>query len=363
MYALVYQGPGNKAWLEVPDPLLEDDTDAVVRIDAVTVCGTDLHILKGDAPEVAEGTILGHEAVGTIEEVGVGVKGLHPGDRVLISCITSCGRCEYCRAARFGQCTGGGGWILGHTIDGVQAERARIPFADTSTYLLPAGVSDESVLMLADVGPTGYEVGVLNGQVTPGDSVVVVGAGPIGLSAVAAARLFSPALVIAVDPVASRRAAALRFGAHLALTPEEATVEQIRALTDGLGVHVAIEAVGIPATFELCTTLLRPGGRLANVGVHGAPAQFHLEQLWIRDITVTTGLVDTYSTSTLLRLLSRGQLDLDRFITHRFSMDEFLDAYATFSNAEGTDALKVVVTRTADLSAGGGPHTMGEERR
>lgn len=350
MRALVYRGPGRTSWGEVPDPAVKEDTDAVVRVDAATICGTDLHILNGDVPEVAQGTVLGHEAVGTVEQVGGAVKGLTPGDRVLVSCISSCGRCEYCRNARFGQCIGGGGWILGHTIDGVQAERARIPFADTSTHRIPSGLSDEEVLMLSDIGPTGYEVGVLNGRVAPGESVVIVGAGPIGLAAVASARLFSPALVIVVDPARYRRGAALRFGADLALTPQEATVERIRELTDGLGAHVAIEAVGSPVTFELCAALLRPGGHLANVGVHGEPAQLHLEQLWIRDVTVTTGLVDTSSTPTLLRLLSSGQLDLGRFVTHRFTMDQFLEAYATFAEAASTDALKVVVTSPAGVS-------------
>ncbi|HET8600976.1 MAG TPA: zinc-dependent alcohol dehydrogenase family protein [Segeticoccus sp.] len=346
MKAMVYQGPGKRDWQEVADPTLRDDTDAIVRVDAVTICGTDLHILKGDVPEVREGTVLGHEAVGTVEQVGSGVKSVRPGDRVLVSCISSCGRCEFCRRARYGQCTGGGGWILGHTTDGVQAEQARVPFADTSTYQVPAGVSDEEVLMLADIGPTAYEVGVLNAGVTPGESVVVVGAGPIGLAAVMAARLFSPAHVIVVDPATSRREAALRFGADAALDPAEADVARLRELTDGRGLDVAIEAVGIPETFEQCAALLRPGGRLANVGVHGAPAQLHLERLWIRDITVTTGLVDTYSMPTLLRLLARRQIDLRPFVTHRFGLDDFEQAYATFGDAARTEALKVVLSRS-----------------
>ncbi len=344
MHALVYHGPGRKAWEEVPKPALLDDTDAIVRVDATTICGTDLHILKGDVPEVTDGRILGHEAVGTVEGVGSSVKALRVGDRVLVSCITACATCRFCRQARYGQCTGGGGWILGHLIDGTQAEYVRVPFAATSTHPVPAGVADEEILMMADILPTGYEIGVVNGRVQPGDVVAVVGTGPIGLSAIMGARLFSPSHIVAIDLADGRLDAAKQFGADVIVNNgREDPLEVIRTLTGGLGADVAIEAVGVPATFELATTLVRPGGHIANIGVHGQPATLHLEQLWSRNVTITTGLVDTYSTPTLLRLLGHG-LDAGRFATHHFPMHEFESAYDTFARAANIGALKVVLS-------------------
>jgi alcohol dehydrogenase len=348
MRALVYHGPGQKSWQEAPKPEIMDNTDAIVRVDAVTICGTDLHILKGDVPAVTDGRVLGHEAVGTVETVGSGVKTVKPGDRVLVSCITACGTCRFCREARYGQCLGGGGWILGHKIDGTQAEYVRVPFADTSTYPMPAGVSDEEILMLADILPTGYEVGVLNGGVRPGDVVAVVGSGPIGLASIMGARLYSPSHVIAIDIADSRLEAAKQFGSDVTINnAREDPADVIFPLTDGLGVDVAIEAVGVPATFELAVKLARPGGRIANIGVHGEPATLHLEEQWIRDITVTTGLVDTYSTATLMRLITSHHLDAGRFITHHFVLDQFTDAYDVFARAGETGALKVVLNRAA----------------
>ena len=345
MKAIVYHGPGQVAWEEVPKPEVQVDTDAIVRVDAVTICGTDLHILKGDVPAVTDGRILGHEAVGTVEQVGASVKNVKPGDRVLVSCITACGSCRFCREGRYGQCLGGGGWILGHKIDGTQAEYVRVPFADTSTYPAPAGISDDELLMLADILPTGFEVGTLNGEVGPGDVVVVVGAGPIGLAAIMTARLYSPAHVVAIDMVDSRLEAAKQFGADTIVNNGVDDPERVVAeLTNGLGADVAIEAVGVPETFELCAALIRPGGRVANVGVHGAPVTLHLEDLWSRDVTITTGLVDTKSTPTLLRLIISHQLDSSRFVTHHFVMDQFLDAYDVFARAGDTGALKVVIT-------------------
>ena len=346
MKALVYHGPGAKSWDEVPDPKLLADTDAIVRVVATTICGTDLHILKGDTPEVTEGRILGHEAVGVIEQIGTGVKTRSVGDRVLVSCISACGVCRFCHEGHYGQCLGGGGWILGHLIDGTQAELVRVPFADNSTYLVPKGASDEEILMLADILPTGYEVGVLNGHVQPGDTVAVVGAGPIGLSAITGAKLFSPANIIAIDLTESRLEAAKRFGADLTFNnSRQDAVAYVQSLTDGLGVDVAIEAVGVPATFELCTALVRPGGRVANIGVHGASATLHLESLWIRDITITTGLVDTYATPTLLKLVASRQIDASHFVTHHFALEDVLTAYDVFARAADTGALKVVLTR------------------
>jgi alcohol dehydrogenase len=347
MRAVVYHGPGQKAWEEVAKPSIVAETDAVVRVDAVTICGTDLHILKGDVPAVTPGRILGHEAVGTIESVGSGVKTRKPGDRVLVSCITACGTCRFCRQGSYGQCIGGGGWILGHKINGTQAEYVRVPFADTSTHLAPPGVSDVQLLMLADILPTGYEVGVLNGHVAPGDVVAVVGAGPIGLAVMLGARLYSPSHVVAIDLADSRLEAAKQFGADVTINNgREDALEIVRQLTDGLGADVTVEAVGVPATFELATALVRPGGHVANVGVHGVPAQLHLEELWIKNVTITTGLVDTYSTPTLLRLAQSEQIGVDKFVTHHFRLDEFDKAYDVFSQAADTGALKVALTRS-----------------
>lgn len=343
MKALVYNGPGQRSWREMPEPVIQDPEDAIVRVDAVTICGTDLHILKGDVPTVDQGRILGHEAVGTIIEVGDGVRGVTPGDRVLVSCITSCGRCEYCRMGRYGQCLGGGGWILGHLIDGTQAEQVRVPFADRSVYKLPDNVSNESALLLADILPTSYEVGTLAGQVSPGDTVVIVGAGPIGLAAITTSRLFSPSSVIVIESAPARQKAALDHGADLVFGPDDDVVATIKELTGGLGADVAIEAVGVPATFELCTQVIRPCGRVANVGVHGAPATLHLEELWIKDVTITTGLVDTSSTPRLLSMLAAGRLAMPGLITHRYGLHEMQDAYDVFSRAGETGALKVAL--------------------
>lgn len=343
MKALVYNGPGSRTWKEVADPVIQDPEDAIVRVDAVTICGTDLHILKGDVPTVDKGRILGHEAVGTIQKVGSAVTDLKPGDRVLISCISSCGRCRYCREGRYGQCLGGGGWILGHTIDGTQAELVRVPFASRSTYVLPENVSDERALMLADIFPTSYEVGVLNGCVTPGDTVVIVGAGPIGLAAITTCRLMSPLHIVVVDPAESRRDAARLAGASVTMSPDEDVETAVLALTEELGADVAIEAVGTPGTFELCTRLIRPGGHVANIGVHGSPVTLHLEDLWIKDVTITTGLVDTSSTGLLLKLLQSDLLRMPDLITHRFGLDEMQEAYDVFSRPAETGAMKVAM--------------------
>jgi alcohol dehydrogenase len=353
MKALVYHGPGMRNWDDVPDPVLQADGDVLVKLSSSTICGTDLHILKGDVPETKPGTILGHEGVGTIVEKGRGVTTVDIGDRVLVSCITSCGRCRFCKEARYGLCTGGGGWILGHLIDGLQAELARVPFADTSVYKVPDELSDEQVLFLADILPTAYEVGVIAGGVQPGDTVAVVGAGPIGLATIMTAKLLTPGTIVAIDLAESRLRKALDFGADVTIdNGKEDAVARVMELTDGLGADVAIEAVGVPGTFELCTELIRPGGRVANVGVHGHPATLHLEKLWIRDVTITTGLVDTSTTERLMKLIAEGRLDPLPFATHRFPLDSVMEAYDTFAAAAETDALKVVLEAEPVAPAG-----------
>jgi len=351
MKALVYHGPGSKNWEEVPDPEILQPTDVIVQVDTTTICGTDLHILKGDVPAVTPGRILGHEGVGTVIELGAAVRTLAIGDRVIISCISACGACSYCHAGLYAHCladegASGIGWIFGHLIDGTQAEYVRVPFADNSLYTVPDGVSDEAAVMLSDIIPTSFEIGVRYGRVKPGDTVAVVGSGPIGLAAMMTSHLYGAARVIALDLDANRLDQARSFGATDTV---ESTApdwkEQVLAMTDGLGVDVAIEAVGIPATFEACTQIVRPGGSVANIGVHGAPAQLALDELWIKDIAITMGLVSTNSTPMLLKLVAQHQLAAERFGTHHFALDEILDAYETFGNAAETKALKVVIRR------------------
>jgi alcohol dehydrogenase len=355
MKALVYHGPGQRGWDTVDDPTIIDQTDIVVQIDTSTICGSDLHILKGDVPETTPGTVLGHEAVGTVQEVGASVSTVAVGDRVLLSCISSCGRCRFCRESRYGQCLGGGGWIFGHTINGLQAEYARVPFAENSVYKIPEGLSDEQVLFLSDILPTAYEVGVLNGKVAPGDVVAVVGAGPIGLAAILTASLYTPGRIVAIDLADGRLESARRFGADVTINNgREDALEQIMELTDGLGADVAFEAVGVPDTFELATDLIRPGGRVANIGVHGHSATLHLERLWTRDVTITTGLVDTRTIPQLMMLVASGRLDPTVFATHHVSLEDTMSAYDTFADAANTGALKVVLEggdgqRSSDL--------------
>jgi alcohol dehydrogenase len=358
MKALVYHGPGQRGWDSVDDPTIVDPTDAVVRIDTSTICGTDLHILKGDVPETTPGTVLGHEAVGTVQQVGAGVTTVTAGDRVLMSCVSACGRCRYCKEARYGQCLGGGGWIFGHLINGLQAEYARVPFADNSVYKVPEQLTDEQVLFLADILPTSFEVGVLNGMVSPGDVVAIVGAGPIGLAAILTARLYTPGRIVAIDLADSRLDSASRFGADTTINNgSEDAVARVMELTDGLGADAAFEAVGVPQTFELAAELIRPGGRVANIGVHGQSAQLHLEKLWIRDVTITTGLVDTFSIPQLMRLISSGRLDPSLFATHRFPLDDTMGAYDVFADAAHTGALKVVLEGPNSNSS-----SVGDER-
>jgi alcohol dehydrogenase len=349
MKALVYHGPGQRSWDTVDDPKLVEPTDIVVRIDTTTICGTDLHILKGDVPAVTDGRVLGHEAVGTVVEIGSAVSALAVGDRVIVPAITSCGRCANCKRAMPSHClaTGGIGWIFGHLIDGTQAEYTRVPYAETSVHKVPEGVTDQQVLFLTDILPTGYEVGVRNGGVRPGDVVVVVGAGPVGLAAIQTAGLAGAASVIAVDLADSRLEHARRFGADHVLNGGAGDVEaQIAALTtDGLGADVAIEAVGVPQTFDLCTRVVRPGGVVANIGVHGAPTTLHLEELWIKNITITTGLVDGTTVPMLLQLVRSGKVAGELFGTHEFKLHDMMSAYETVANAAATNALKVVIKR------------------
>lgn len=344
MKALVYHGPGNKSFEEKPKPEIKAPTDAIVKILKTTICGTDLHILKGDVPEVTDGRILGHEGVGVIEATGSNVANFKIGDHVLISCITSCGKCEYCRKGMYSHCENGG-WILGHLIDGTQAEYVRIPYADTSLYHIPEGANEEALVMLSDILPTGYECGVLNGQIKPGDTVAIVGAGPIGLASLLTAQFYSPAAIIMIDLDNNRLQVAKRFGAtHTINSTGQNIIEEVMAITGNRGVDTAIEAVGIPATFEVCQAIIAPGGRIANVGVHGKSVSLHLESLWSKNITITTRLVDTVTTPLLLKTVMSKKLDPLLLITHRFRLTEILQAYETFAHAEKEKSLKVILS-------------------
>ncbi len=347
MKALVYHGPGARAWEEKPQPTITDQSDAVVRVTTTTICGTDLHILKGDLPTVTDGRILGHEGIGIVERVGAGVTSVRAGDKVLISCVTSCGKCDFCRRSMYSHCRHGG-WILGNTIDGTQAEYVRIPHADTSLYPIPADANEEALVMLSDILPTGLECGVLNGQVKPGDSVAIVGAGPVGLAVLLTAQFYSPATIFMIDLDDKRLEVAGTFGATTLINSTDGkAAERVMALTDGAGVDVAVEAVGIPATFEICQAIVAAGGRIANVGVHGKSVDLHLEKLWDRNITITTRLVDTATTPMLLKVVRSGKLQPQKLVTHRFALQDAMKAYDTFANAAAEGALKVILTNNA----------------
>ena len=344
MNALVYGGPGQRAWQTKPKPILQAPGDAIIRITTTTICGTDLHILKGDVPSVTPGRILGHEGIGIVETVGTSVARFRAGDRVLISCISACGTCDHCRRGMYSHCRTGG-WILGNTIDGTQAEYVRAPHADTSLYAVPAGADEDALVMLSDILPTALECGVLNGKVQPGDTVAIVGAGPIGLAALLTAQLYSPAAVMMIDLDANRLAVAKALGATTLVDSSDGlAAEHVMTLTGGAGVDVAIEAVGVPATFDICQSILSPGGRLANIGVHGKPVSLHLEKLWDRNIAITTRLVDTAATPMLLKLVESGRLQPASLVTHRFALNEIMKAYDIFANAAQERALKVTLT-------------------
>ena len=343
MKALVYKGPGKKSFEEHPKPKITSPTDAIVKITKTTICGTDLHILKGDLPSCEPGRILGHEGVGVIDEVGSAVTAFKAGDKVLISCVSACGKCAYCRKQMYSHCTTGG-WILGNTIDGTQAEFVRIPHADSSLYPIPEGADEEALVMLSDILPTAFECGVLNGKVQPGNVIAIVGSGPIGLAALLTAQFYSPAEIIMIDLDDNRLEVAKRFGATSTVNSSDGkAAEAVMKMTGKRGVDTAIEAVGIPATFELCEQIIAPGGTIANIGVHGKKVDLHLEQLWDRNISITTRLVDTVSTPMLLKILGSKKIDPKKLITHRFKLDDILNAYETFGDAANTKALKVIL--------------------
>jgi alcohol dehydrogenase len=343
MQALVYHGPGKPAWEVRPRPSLQHESDAIVRITTSTICGTDLHILKGDLPAVTDGRILGHEGIGVVEQVGEDVSEFKVGDRVIISCVTACHKCDFCKKLMYSHCRHGG-WILGYTLDGTQAEYVRIPYADGSLYHLPEGGDEDAFVMLSDILPTGFECGVLNGQVKPGDRVAIVGAGPVGTAVLLTAQFYSPSAIIVIDLDDKRLAVAKGFGATATINSQDGrAAEHVMEMTEGAGVDVAIEAVGLPATFDICQAIVAAGGRIANVGVHGKPVTLHMEKLWDRNISLTTRLVDTVTTPMLLKMVASGRLQPHKLVTHSFAMEDILQAYDTFGNAAKDGALKVVL--------------------
>ena len=343
MHALVYQGPGKPSWELHRRPTIQHPGDAIVRITTSTICGSDLHILKGDVATVTEGRILGHEGIGVVDEIGTAVSAFHKGDKVLISCVTACGVCDFCKKQMYSHCRHGG-WILGNTIDGTQAQYVRIPCADNSLYPLPPDAEEEAAVMLSDILPTGFECGVLKGCVKPGDTIAVVGAGPVGLSALMTAQFYSPAAIFSIDLDDNRLKVAQSFGATTLINSADGkAVERVMELTNGDGVDVAIEAVGLPATFDICQGIVSAGGHLANIGVHGKPVVLHMEKLWDRSLTLTTRLVDTVTTPMLIKAFRSGRLQPGRLVTHRFALDDILNAYDTFGNASKHAALKVVL--------------------
>jgi len=347
MKALVYHGPAQRAWEDKPHPIIQDAGDAIVRITTSTICGTDLHILKGDLPAVIDGRILGHEGIGVVEQVGAGVSEFQVGDKVIISCVSACLKCDFCKKGMYSHCRHGG-WILGYTIDGTQAEYVRIPHADGSLYHFPADADEDAMVMLSDILPTGFECGVLNGEVKPGDSVAIVGAGPVGLAVLLTAQFYSPAAIFMIDLDDKRLAVAKELGATTLINSSDGrAAHRVLDLTEGAGVDVVIEAVGIPATFNICQAIVAAGGRIANVGVHGKPVELHLEKLWDRNIAITTRLVDTVTTPMLLKVVRSGKLQPSKLVTHRFALNDIMKAYDTFGNAAKEGALKVVLTNSA----------------
>ena len=343
MKALVYKGPGQKDWAEKEKPGIQKPTDVIVKVTKTTICGTDLHILKGDVPAVTPGRTLGHEGVGVVEEVGDAVVNFKPGDPVLISCVTSCGKCANCKRQLYAHCSDGG-WILGHLIDGTQAEYVRIPHGDNSLYPIPEGADEEALVMLSDIMPTGLEIGVQYGHVKPGDTIAIVGAGPVGMSVLLTAQFYSPGRIIMIDMDPARLELAKQFGAtDTVQVGAEDAVEKVKAMTDGLGVDVAIEAVGVPATFDICQEIVSAGGNIANVGVHGKPVELHIEELWIKNINISMGLVSTNTTPMLLKTLGSGKVDPGKLVTHRFALDNILEAYEVFGNAAREKAMKVIL--------------------
>ncbi|MDO5685886.1 MAG: zinc-dependent alcohol dehydrogenase family protein [Neisseria sp.] len=354
MKAMTYYGASDIRFEERPMPTIIDPTDAVIRVTKTTICGTDLGIWKGKNPEIEatakektgqwNGRILGHEGVGVVEEVGSAVKNFKKGDKVIISCVSRCGTCENCQKQLYAHCQNDGGWIMGYMIDGTHAEYVRTPFADTSLYKLPENLDTDVAVLLSDILPTGHEIGVQYGDVKLGDTIAIVGSGPIGMSCLLTAQFYSPANIIMIDLDDNRLAMAKELGAtHIINSGKEDAVAKVMELTNGRGVDCAMEAVGVSATFDICQRIVKEGGNVANVGVHGHSVNFEIERLWIKNITLTTGLVNANTTGTLMKSCECGKLPMARLVTHRFKFSEMEKAYDVFKNAAQEKAMKVII--------------------
>jgi len=344
MKAYIYEKPGVAKLVDKEKPVVTESTDAIIRMVKTTICGTDLHIIKGDTPEVPQYTTLGHEGICIVESVGSNVNNFKVGDKVIVSCISSCGKCYYCKKGIYAHCENGGGWILGHLVDGTQAEYVKVPFADNSLYHAPTSLSDEALVMLSDILPTGYEIGVLKGKVKPGSTVAIVGAGPVGLASLLTAQFYSPSKIIMIDLDDHRLATAKKFGATHTINSSHVNevIQQIKDINHR-GVDVAIEAVGIPATFDLCQKLIGVDGTIANVGVHGLPVQFDIEKLWIKNINITTGLVSANTTEELLEALKSKIIQPEQLVTHYSKLSDIENAYDLFRNATDHKAIKLLI--------------------
>jgi len=354
MKAMVYYGKNDVRFEERPKPEIISSTDAIIRMTKTTICGTDLGILKGKNPEIEatsiakngsfNGRILGHEGVGIIEEVGSGVKNFKKGDKVIISCVSRCGTCENCQKQLYSHCRNGGGWIMGYMIDGTQAEFVRAPFADNSLYLLPDNLDDNSGVLLSDALPTAHEIGVQNGKIKPGDTVAIVGAGPVGMGCLMTALLYSPSQIIMIDMDDNRLNMAKEMGATSTVnSATEDAVTRVLELTAQRGVDCAIEAVGMEATWNICQNIVKEGGNLANVGVHGNPVKFSIEKLWIKNLTITTGLVNANTTGMLIKTCCSGKIPTEKLITHKFNFKDINKAYDVFKHAAEKKAMKLVI--------------------
>lgn len=344
MKALVYYDVGKKIWEEKKIPEIQTSTDVIVRILKTTICGTDLHIMKGNVATVTKGRILGHEGVGVIEKIGSSVTNFLEGDTVLISCITSCGKCYFCKKGFLGHCADGG-WILGNTIDGCQAEYVLIPHADNSLYHVPKNVDIESLVMLSDILPTGLEVGVMEGKVQFGSIIAIVGAGPVGLAALLTSQLYSPDEMIMIDLDDNRLEISKSLGATQVINNKDGTaVEQIMQMTRGKGVDVAIEAIGTPSGWYMCEDMVSAGGNIAMLGVHGKSVTLHLERMWKKNFTLTAGLVHTTTIPMLMKAVQSGKINPKKLISHHFKLSEMERAYDVFGNAAHHKALKVMMT-------------------
>lgn len=342
MKAFVYHGPEKMSLDQVPKPTIIKPTDAIVKVTTSTICGTDKHIRHGGMPEVEPGRIIGHEFCGIVEEVGSSVNKFKKGDKVAVSCVTQCMDCYYCRRGMYSQCTTGS-WIYGYMIDGCQADYVRVPYADSGMYIIPDSLTDEDVLFVGDILSTGY-FGAENGNIQPGDTVAVFGSGPVGMCAMATARLWGPARIVAVDIDDSRLEFAKKNGwADYGLNPQKVDVVQaLKDMTGGRGADVTIEANGFEPTFKGAIDGVRAGGTVSLIGVFEKPQVVEMNKLWIKNIAIKMGLVNANRISELIDLIKEGKLNMKPLITHTLPLSQVAEGYDIFEERRD-NAIKVVL--------------------